>query len=102
MTKKHLLTLSITDIKALEVRCGKCEGLISYPLAYKLPTFLNCPGCGKNLWDDGPIYNAIARLYGALVEWSRINEKPFDLTFSIELADDDSMRSISQKSGRGR
>jgi hypothetical protein len=98
MTKRHLLTVSITDIKALEVRCNKCEGLISFPLGYNIPNFVNCPGCGANLWDAGPTYNALDRLYGAFVEWSRVSQKPLDLTFSIELPDEDSRRSVSRKS----
>ena len=85
MTKKHALTLSITEIKALELRCKNCAGMVSLPLGYKIPAFLNCPGCGGNLLDNGDRYTAVSKLYASLVQWNKFGEMPLDLTFTVDL-----------------
>jgi len=89
MTKNHALTVSVSEIKALELRCTKCTGMISLPLGYTLSAFIKCPGCGETLIDNGECHSAISRLYASLVQWSRIKGVPLNLTFTIDLPFED-------------
>jgi hypothetical protein len=73
------------EITALEVRCKNCPGLVSFPLGYKIPEFLNCPGCGQNLFDSGPTSATISKIYAALGQWNRIGDASLNLTFTVEM-----------------
>jgi predicted RNA-binding Zn-ribbon protein involved in translation (DUF1610 family) len=85
MTKNHALTVSISEIKALELRCTKCAGMISLPLGYSVSTFIKCPGCGNTLIDNGDCHSAISKLYASLVQLDRFKDLPLNLTFTVDL-----------------
>jgi Zn finger protein HypA/HybF involved in hydrogenase expression len=85
MTKKQALTLSITEIKALELRCNKCAGFVSLPLGHAVAAFIKCPGCGETLIDNGDRHNVISKLYSSLGQWTRFQDLPLDLTFTVDL-----------------
>jgi predicted RNA-binding Zn-ribbon protein involved in translation (DUF1610 family) len=89
MTKNHALTVSITEIKALELRCTKCAGMISLPLGYTVNAFIKCPGCGEALIDNGDCHSAISKLYASLGQWKRFKDLPLNLTFTIDLPFED-------------
>lgn len=84
MTAKQTITLDIDEIRTLEVRCNNCPGCVQYPIGYSVPNFLNCPGCGVNLIDDGPIYSALFKLHAALAEWGRVHSKRLRATFTVD------------------
>lgn len=85
MTKKHTLTLSIEEIKTLELRCKKCAGAIFLPLGYSVREFIKCPGCDAVLIDSGDCHAAVFKLYSALAQWNRFQDLPLDLTFTVDL-----------------
>lgn len=89
MTKKHTLTLSIGEIKTLELRCKKCAGAISLPLGYSIREFIKCPGCDAALIENGDRHAAICKLYSSLAQWSRFQDLPLDLTFTVDLPIED-------------
>jgi Zn finger protein HypA/HybF involved in hydrogenase expression len=85
MTIRHTITVDVEEIKAIEVRCNKCPGLVSYPIGYAVPTFLNCPGCGANLIEvSQPVSTAIRNLANALAGWKQVAEPQCHLTFTLD------------------
>ena len=77
--------MSITEIKALELRCNECAGMVSLPLGFTVDTFIKCPGCGNTLVDNGEQHSIISKLYTSLTQWGRFRTLPLDLTFTIDL-----------------
>lgn len=89
MVKKHTLTVSVSEIKTLELRCNNCAGMVSLPLGYQVADFIKCPGCGQTLMEGGDRYSALFKLCGAFVQWNRFQDLPLDLTFTVDLPSED-------------
>lgn len=71
MTPKSTLSVNFAEIPALEVRCSECTGTIVFPLPLPkqfLQKYLECPSCGKRLWEDtnDPIYASVSGFARAL------------------------------------
>jgi hypothetical protein len=88
MTRNHSVTINVSEIKTLEIRCTECAGFVAYPLGYTVPNFLNCPGCGKTLLDNKEVGSAIFKLHAALTGWNRIADKPLRATFTVDFPDE--------------
>jgi hypothetical protein len=85
MTVRHTITVDVGEIKAIEVRCNHCPGLVSYPVGYEVPTFLHCPGCGANLIEvSKPVSTALGNLARALVGWGQVSKPQCHLTFTLD------------------
>ena len=55
MTPKSALSINFAEISTLEVRCSECTGIIVFPLPLPkqfLQKHLDCPSCGRRLWED--------------------------------------------------
>jgi len=86
MTTRRTITIDVEDIPALEVRCGNCSGLVSFPVGHQAPEFLKCPGCGQWLFEVGsPSSLTLLQLSAALVKWKSIAQKKFALTVTLDL-----------------
>ena len=83
MAARHILTIDVTEITALEVRC-KCGGQVSLPISYRLEGVMCCPGCGKTLLDVNDAGPAVAELSKSLLNWKRLQEKKCSVTFTID------------------
>jgi hypothetical protein len=88
MTRNHSVTINVSEITTVEVRCTNCPSFTAYALGYRVPDFLSCPGCGTVLLENGPVATAIFKLHAALTEWNRISHKPLNLTFTVDLPDE--------------
>ena len=92
MTPRTVTTVDFREIKAIEVRCNVCNSIASLPLSrQKLPSQVNCVGCGAMLWrTDGmnasstPGYLALLGLLRVLHPWQIEKDAPFTLQFTLE------------------
>jgi hypothetical protein len=79
MTPKSALSVNFAEIATLEVRCSECTGTIVFPLPLPkqyLQKHLDCPSCGRRLWEDAndQTYISVSELARAL---SNLKIHPF-------------------------
>ncbi len=86
MTTRRTITIDVEDIPALEVRCGNCAGLVSFPVGHQAADFLKCPGCGQSLLEVGSASSmTLVQIAAALAKWKSITQKKFALTVTLDL-----------------
>jgi hypothetical protein len=92
MTPKNLISADLNDLLAIDIHCSQWSGAISIPipllqqgLKQKMPTIFACPGCGVQLWDGDPGYNAMVDVLSALSAWRQRKETKFKLGFKLSL-----------------
>ena len=96
MTPKHIITMNLEEIKAVEIHCLKCGGFTSWPLkSGKLFYNYDCPSCGVRLAQSGEkgdgktsaenrATQTLLDLFKALQAWESAEVKPFQIRFTIE------------------
>lgn len=93
MTIEGTTTVSLDEIKALEIRCNKCGGFLSVPIERTTPVPLDCPGCGEELTKGTTHTPSIVfvQLVRQLRDWANIEQqaKDFQITFTLYSQQDD-------------
>ena len=79
--------LTLDEIKALEIRCNKCGGLVSVPVQRENPYPFNCPSCGEEL-TKGTMHApsiVFVQLLKQLRNWGNIDkqDEAFQITFTL-------------------
>jgi uncharacterized protein with PIN domain len=88
VTPYKLTSISFSEIPNLEVTCNECKGKIVLPLPSPkstLPQFLDCPSCGKRLWEGGEdgVYASVSGFARALSSLKQNPHKTITLGFTL-------------------
>lgn len=88
MTPQNIMNIDFSEIPALEVTCKDCKGRILLPLPFPrqiLQKFLDCPSCGKRLWEDenDPVYVSVMGFARALSALKGTPFKTITLGFTL-------------------
>lgn len=87
MTHQRTIIIDFKDVKALEVRCGQCEGVTSFPLTHDFPVEVICQSCRELLVGTrgGELSRVAAAnaLFDALKNWKAAKTEGCRLTFTL-------------------
>ena len=88
MTPQQITSIDFREIKAIDLICKECGGMIRLPLPKdELVAPINCPGCNRRLADAqlNDSYTLAWGLIRALSNWTRSSSAlPFSLGFTIK------------------
>ncbi len=88
MTPQKSVSIDFAEIPALEITCKGCSGRIVLPLPLpkeNLERIMDCPSCGKRLWDnaDEDAYKSVAGFARALGALKKTPHKTISLGFTL-------------------
>jgi len=88
MTPQKSISIDFSEIPALEITCKDCKGRVVLPLPLPkqdLQRLLDCPSCGKRLWEDreDPTYQSVFGFARALGNLKATPHKTISLGFTL-------------------
>ncbi len=85
MTPQKTITVDFREIKVVAVKCVKCGGAVTIPVAVEIKKSISCPLCSRTLLSTEELddFAAGTQLLDALRTWNDKPGRKVELTFTL-------------------